>query len=180
MKVIVGNGNFGTEEIKNLLQDLFQSMRLDRNNDGKISKGEWFGAISGLVPSLFNIGDVTEEVKDLTQAEFDEIIRWVGKNFPDYTGVGNDVEDLVRQTLLVIAEMIKWVQLLATVRRNRNELPAGEVVVAIEAPAAPVAPVDSVKVIDAAAQKVRAGAVKLDPKLDQDTANPDDTPKENA
>ena len=138
MKVIVGNGNFGIEEIKNLLQDLFQTMRLDRNNDGTISKGEWFGAISGLVPSLFNIGDVAAEVKDLTKDEFDEIIRWAGKNFPDYTGVDNDVEDLVRQTILVVAEMIKWVNLLAAVRHNRNETPGAAspaAIAPVEAPA---------------------------------------------
>ena len=155
--VIVGNGNFGVDAIKALLSDLFQTMRLDRNNDGSISRGEWFGAISGLVPSLFNIGEVTEEVKDLTNDEFKEVIRWAGEHFPDYTGVNNDVEDLVRQTLIVVSEMIKWVNKLAAVRRNRNELP-GSVSPALEEVVVP-SPVVS-KVIPSAIPSPSASSVK--------------------
>lgn len=118
--------NIGIETLKGLLSALLSASKLDANQDGNVSRGEVFAAISGFAPQLFLVPELTAEVRDLDEDEINQLIRFVGKNFPDYTNIKNDVEDFIRQVILILAEVQKAIQLFAIIRRNRlPEIEAG-------------------------------------------------------
>lgn len=102
-------GVFGTEAVKDLISQVMQAAKLDRNNDGKISRTEWIAALSSLAPSLFQADEVVAELKDLTEQELIEITAFVEAHFPDYTNVRQEVEDLIRQVFATLVEIQKLI-----------------------------------------------------------------------
>lgn len=107
----------GVSHIETLITSLFQNLRLDRNHDGKISKSEWISGVMGLLPSLFDYEDLSAEVRDLTKSEIKGLIAYVGKNFPDYDGVAQEKEDLVRELVALIAQVY---QVILSVKRVQD------------------------------------------------------------
>lgn len=94
----------GIEALKSFVSEVMNKLRLDKNKDGKVSKSEWISGILDLIPSFFNFDDVSAEARDLTTEEVKQIIDHVGKFFPDYAGVSNEVEALVREIVALVVQ----------------------------------------------------------------------------
>lgn len=96
---------FGTEAIKRFLTRLLDLAKLDRNNDGNISTDEWGQAVFGLLPELLNIKEINLEVRDLTTTEVAELTKFLSANFPDYAGLDNAKEAVIRAGLNLIGNL---------------------------------------------------------------------------
>ncbi len=116
-------GNIGIEHLKTAISSIFSNMRLDRDGDGKISRSELINALLGLLPTFFDYEDISEEVRDLDQTEIKELIDYVGKNFPDYAGVPDEVEAIIRQMIKMIGEV--YMTVLVIRKAQRANTPEG-------------------------------------------------------
>lgn len=164
----------GTEGIKRLLTQVFQNLKLDRNNDGQVSGAEWFAAAMSLLPEVISSGFIAE-ARDLTKDELSDIFYWVHDHFPENAPFMPEIEKVVAKFARVggaVSELWKAVEDLRTARNTPPEVPAETSAVGEKNKPAPV---------NAATAKSRAGAQKVDPAPDstgegsENEHNPDST-----
>lgn len=105
----------GIENLKRAITSVFLNLKLDKDGDGKISRSEWVSGLLNLIPTLFNYEDLAIEARDLDKNEIKELIDHVGKSFPDYAGIPNEVEALIREIVALISQIYTVVRAFGTI-----------------------------------------------------------------
>lgn len=107
----------GIDNLKLFVVRAVQATDLDKNRDGNISPAEIAIALSGLAGSVFSISSIIKEARDLQPDEIAELLETVKAYLPDYVGVDDKIENLVRAILAFLAAMtVSFVAVLDAVR----------------------------------------------------------------
>ena len=93
----------GIEAVKSFLSSALDAARLDRDGDGEISNSEWGQAVLSLLPQLLNARQLAAEVRDLTPEESFELLTFAKNNFPNYPGLNDRIEAVVKSSLNLLA-----------------------------------------------------------------------------
>lgn len=114
--------HLGIENLKAFLVRLIKASDLDKNRDGKVSRLEQFQAIAGLLPSLlFNGKDSIAEARDLDKNEIVELFATVSEYLPDYPGLDNRKEDVIKAALnLVVGVALASDELFVAIKKLKE------------------------------------------------------------
>ena len=104
-----GAGEFGVDQLKATLTSVFENVKLDRDGDGKVVAAEFTTALFNVVfPALAGFKGITNEVRDLTELEFIDLLKWVEANFPLQAQLSDEVELLTAKTVQLIRAGVEW------------------------------------------------------------------------
>lgn len=121
-------GEFGTDQLKVLLGNVFQNLKLDRDGDGKVETAELTTAlVNVLFPALAGFKGVSAEVRDLTASEIADVFAWAEENFPLQAQLREEVELVIAKTIGVIRSIIELYDAVLALREaNRINLEPAE------------------------------------------------------
>jgi len=112
----------GVDSIKNFLKAVFERLRMDRDGDGKISKTEFVNAALQLLPEFFFHPNLLPELRDLTKAEISEIFAWVGEFFPDYEGLKDEIEVVIKAASKFAAASLNLVVAIKDLQNKKDNV----------------------------------------------------------
>lgn len=123
MNLLIIKADLGTQALEELVGKILQALKLDKNADGKISKAEIFASIAEIAPELFNLGDAIDEVRDLTQTEFQHLCSVAASKMPDYPNVRAEAETLISAIFEAVGATSKVISAVSRLNKTRPETP---------------------------------------------------------